>query len=63
MISYENKPSGSIRIRVETIDYFLRRYREQVIKRRKAEDEINAQIAKLEAELRQPEQRQEVAAD
>jgi predicted CoA-substrate-specific enzyme activase len=60
----ENKPSGSIRIRVETIDYFLRRYREQVIKRRKAEDEINAQLAKLEAELRQPvEQRQEVAAD
>ncbi len=24
----ENKPTGSIRIRVETIDYFLRRYRE-----------------------------------
>jgi predicted nucleotide-binding protein (sugar kinase/HSP70/actin superfamily) len=26
----ENKPSGSIKIRVETIDYFLRRYREEV---------------------------------
>ena len=25
----ENKPTGSIRIRVETIDYFLRRYRER----------------------------------
>ena len=24
----ENKPSGSIKIRVETIDYFLKRYRE-----------------------------------
>jgi len=60
----ENKPSGSIRIRVETIDYFLRRYREQVIKRRKAEDEISAKLAELEAQLRQhTEQRQEVAAD
>jgi len=27
----ENKPSGSIKIRVETIDYFLRRYRDEVI--------------------------------
>src|SRR5258706_2303430 len=36
----ENKPTGSIRIRVETIDYFLRRYREQVIHRRKTEKEI-----------------------
>jgi len=60
----ENKPSGSIRIRVETIDYFLRRYREQIIKRRKAEEEVNAQLAQLEAQLRQQsEQRHEVAAD
>jgi predicted nucleotide-binding protein (sugar kinase/HSP70/actin superfamily) len=29
----ENKPSGSIRIRVETVDYFLWRYREDVIKK------------------------------
>jgi predicted nucleotide-binding protein (sugar kinase/HSP70/actin superfamily) len=27
----ENKPTGSIKIRVETIDYFLRRYREDHI--------------------------------
>ncbi len=47
----ENKPSGSIRIRVETIDYFLRRYREEVIRKRKAEQEINAQLAALEADL------------
>jgi activator of 2-hydroxyglutaryl-CoA dehydratase/predicted nucleotide-binding protein (sugar kinase/HSP70/actin superfamily) len=61
----ENKPSGSIRIRVETIDYFLRRYREQVIKRRKAEDEIKAQLAQLEEQLRQQPVRetQDVAAD
>jgi len=48
----ENKPSGSIRIRVETIDYFLRRYREEVIRKRKATQDIDAQLAALEAELR-----------
>ncbi len=40
----ENKPSGSIRIRVETIDYFLRRYREDVVARRKATDQIEEQL-------------------
>jgi predicted CoA-substrate-specific enzyme activase len=48
----ENKPSGSIKIRVETIDYFLRRYREEVIRKRKANQEIEAQLAALEARLR-----------
>jgi predicted CoA-substrate-specific enzyme activase len=48
----ENKPSGSIRIRVETIDYFLRRYREEVIRKRKAEQDIEAQLGALEAQLR-----------
>jgi hypothetical protein len=48
----ENKPSGSIRIRVETIDYFLRRYREEVIRKRKAAEDIDTQLAALEAELR-----------
>jgi predicted CoA-substrate-specific enzyme activase len=48
----ENKPSGSIKIRVETIDYFLRRYREEVIRKRNAEQDIEAQLAALEAQLR-----------
>src|ERR1043166_8040727 len=48
----ENKPSGSIRIRVETIDYFLRRYREEIIKKRMTEQEIETQLAALEAQLR-----------
>jgi len=48
----ENKPSGSIKIRVETIDYFLRRYREEVIRKRKVGEDIEAQLAALEAELR-----------
>jgi predicted nucleotide-binding protein (sugar kinase/HSP70/actin superfamily) len=48
----ENKPSGSIKLRVETIDYFLRRYREEIIRKSKAEHEIEAQVAELEAHLR-----------
>ena len=61
----ENKPTGSIRIRVETIDYFLRRYREQVIQRRKTEKEIEEQLAQLETQLRQQYSREplQVAAD
>ncbi|MGE5733841.1 MAG: BadF/BadG/BcrA/BcrD ATPase family protein [Acidobacteriota bacterium] len=61
----ENKPSGSIRIRVETIDYFLRRYREEIIRKRKAVEEIEAQLAALETQLRgqNAEQLQEMAAD
>jgi len=61
----ENKPSGSIKIRVETIDYFLRRYREEVIKKRRTVEEIEAQLADYESQLRaqmEPEGR-EVAAD
>jgi hypothetical protein len=48
----ENKPSGSIKIRVETIDYFLRRYREEVIRKRKAVEEVEAQLAEYENQLR-----------
>jgi predicted nucleotide-binding protein (sugar kinase/HSP70/actin superfamily) len=52
----ENKPSGSIRIRVETIDYFLRRYREGIIERRKKEKEIENRLAVFRRSLEQPEQ-------
>ena len=48
----ENKPSGSIRIRVETIDYFLRRYREDIVKRRQMEGNIEEQLAEFERSLR-----------
>jgi activator of 2-hydroxyglutaryl-CoA dehydratase/predicted nucleotide-binding protein (sugar kinase/HSP70/actin superfamily) len=48
----ENKPSGSIKIRVETIDYFLRRYREEVIRKRKAFEDIEAQLAEYANQLR-----------
>ena len=59
----ENKPSGSIRIRVETIDYFLRRYREDIIKRRKIEGDIEAQLAAFEQSIRSQENLAAAAAD
>ena len=61
----ENKPTGSIRIRVETIDYFLRRYREEIIRRRKAENEVEARLAEYEIQLREGlvQESQGVAAD
>jgi predicted nucleotide-binding protein (sugar kinase/HSP70/actin superfamily) len=32
----ENKPAGSIKLRVETIDYFLKQLRKQMAEERKA---------------------------
>jgi predicted nucleotide-binding protein (sugar kinase/HSP70/actin superfamily) len=49
----ENKPTGSIRIRVETIDHFLRRYREDLIKKREAANDIDTQLAEYERMLRE----------
>lgn len=48
----ENKPSGSIKIRVETIDYFLKRYREDLVKKTAAASELEKQIAAYEQKLR-----------
>ena len=48
----ENKPTGSIRIRVETIDYFLRRYREEVISGGKRNNKSRRGWTQLERELR-----------
>jgi predicted CoA-substrate-specific enzyme activase len=61
----ENKPTGSIRIRIETIDYFLRRYRDDIIKKRKAVGDIEAQLAAYEQQLRESmtQEAQGMAAD
>lgn len=48
----ENKPSGSIKIRVETISYFLKRYREKMVKEAATRAEINQKIVRFERELR-----------
>ncbi len=57
----ENKPTGTIRLRVETIDYFLRRYREDIIERKGREVNIEAQPVEFEPGLRAPQEQAEVA--
>lgn len=63
----ENKPSGSIKIRVETISYFLKRYREDIVTRKRKEAEIEERLRELERRLRAGDaeryETQEVAAD
>ncbi len=48
----ENKPSGSIKIRVETIGYFLKRYREDLVESRQKRDSIEEQLRAYERRLR-----------
>ena len=48
----ENKPSGSIKIRVETIHYFLKRYIE-VMNKPERNEEVERQIAEYEKTLRE----------
>ena len=48
----ENKPTGSIRIRVETIDYFLKRYREDLLKKADTAKNLEQQLADYERQLR-----------
>jgi predicted CoA-substrate-specific enzyme activase len=48
----ENKPSGSIKIRIETINYFLKRYREDLVRDRQKHRTVDEQLARFEAELR-----------
>lgn len=48
----ENKPTGSIKIRVETISYFLKRYREDMIARRQKQQDIDEKLREFERKLR-----------
>jgi predicted nucleotide-binding protein (sugar kinase/HSP70/actin superfamily) len=48
----ENKPTGSIRIRVETIGYFLKRYREDMVRNKQKTNTIDQQLKEFEAKLR-----------
>ena len=57
----ENKPTGSIKIRVETIDYFLKRYGEDLLKKAEAAKELERQLAEYERMLRMPLTRRSVA--
>jgi predicted CoA-substrate-specific enzyme activase len=48
----ENKPSGSIKIRVETIDYFLKRYEETMRKKHKAQEAFEHELREFKERLR-----------
>jgi predicted nucleotide-binding protein (sugar kinase/HSP70/actin superfamily) len=41
----ENRPVGSIKLRVETIAYFLRRHHEEVCRRRELAEEMERRVA------------------
>ncbi len=47
----ENKPSGSIKIRVETIGYFLKRYREDMVANKGKIEEVERKLASLKRQL------------
>ena len=49
----ENKPTGSIKIRVQTIDYFLRRYREDMVKNKEKKAKLQERLREIEAKLRE----------
>ena len=48
----ENKPSGSIKIRVETIGYFLSRYSERLVEETRVRSTIEERLAEYAARLR-----------
>jgi predicted CoA-substrate-specific enzyme activase len=48
----ENKPTGSIKIRVETIGYFLKRYREDMVRNKQKQNTVEQQLKDFEARLR-----------
>jgi activator of 2-hydroxyglutaryl-CoA dehydratase/predicted nucleotide-binding protein (sugar kinase/HSP70/actin superfamily) len=49
----ENKPTGSIKIRVETIHYFLKRYTEDLKRRKHARVDAEAHLAEFERQIRE----------
>jgi activator of 2-hydroxyglutaryl-CoA dehydratase/predicted nucleotide-binding protein (sugar kinase/HSP70/actin superfamily) len=49
----ENRPANTIKLRVETIDYFLKRYREDLLDRKEKQAIIHRQIAEYERGLRE----------
>ncbi len=58
----ENKPTGSIKIRTETIGYFLKRYREDMVVNRKKRTSIEQQLAEFEQRLRNQLLKEKLAA-
>jgi hypothetical protein len=59
----ENKPTGSIKIRTETIGYFLKRYREDMVRNKQKTKTIEEQLAEFEARLRRQVMREKLEGD
>jgi predicted nucleotide-binding protein (sugar kinase/HSP70/actin superfamily) len=59
----ENKPTGSIRIRVETIHYFLKRFAEDMQRKQELVADVDRQIALFEQDLRRKMMFDEELAD
>ncbi|HXG93253.1 MAG TPA: BadF/BadG/BcrA/BcrD ATPase family protein [Blastocatellia bacterium] len=59
----ENKPTGSIKIRVETIGYFLKRYREDMIKNKGKIKTLEERLAEYERMLRLQLEAEEMAKE
>ena len=53
----ENKPTGSIKIRVETIDYFLKRYQEYLQRQKSSEGELEQMVEAYRAHLERASQK------
>jgi activator of 2-hydroxyglutaryl-CoA dehydratase/predicted nucleotide-binding protein (sugar kinase/HSP70/actin superfamily) len=47
----ENKPTGSIKIRIETIGYFLKRYSEELAERRRKARQVEEKVRQWEQQL------------
>jgi hypothetical protein len=58
----ENRPAGSIKIRIETIDYFLRRYREDLVANKRVRGGIEQTLSQYEARLRGEAWREQLRA-
>ncbi len=52
----ENKPSGSIKIRVETIHYFLQRFRKGLVQESERREVVGRELARRRARLEQESQ-------
>ncbi|HMQ68815.1 MAG TPA: BadF/BadG/BcrA/BcrD ATPase family protein [Ignavibacteria bacterium] len=59
----ENKPTGSIKIRVETIGYFLKRYREDMVAKKKTVMTIEEKLKEFEEKIRKNLELQETLKD
>jgi predicted nucleotide-binding protein (sugar kinase/HSP70/actin superfamily) len=58
----ENKPTGSIKIRTETIGYFLKRYREDMVANKGKVKNIESAMLEFEAKLRRDILKERLAA-